>query len=153
MNSINFTQKKRRGYSIVEILIFLAVIGVLAALFIPRLIHHPQRVQIAKVRDDIVSIQAAMDAYKKDNGFYPTTEQGIRALVDPPTFGPRPLNWNEDGYLPRFPHDPWGRPYEYLNPGKVNKDGIDIFTYIPKNRTDIANQTGTIVGNWQNRKQ
>jgi len=99
----------------------------------------PEQARMVKVKQDILAIQSALDLYKLDNGFYPSTDQGLQALVTKPTTPPVPRNWKSDGYLPELPMDPWGETYQYMN----DNDKARIFSYGPKGKEGNSN-----IGNW-----
>ncbi|MFA4912994.1 MAG: type II secretion system major pseudopilin GspG [Burkholderiaceae bacterium] len=114
----------QRGFSLIEIMVVVVIMGILAALVVPNLLERPDQARVVAARQDISSVMQAMKLYRLDNGRYPTAEQGLRALVERPTNVTLP-NWRS--YLERLPNDPWGKPYQYLNPG-VHGD-IDIFSF------------------------
>lgn len=105
------------GFTLVELMVVVVILSVLASLVVPRFMDRPDEARAVKVRQDIQSIQAALDLYRLDNHSYPSTEQGLDALVERPAGTPPAPNWKAGGYLPQMPEDPWGRPYLYLNPG------------------------------------
>jgi general secretion pathway protein G len=113
-----------RGFTLVEIMVVVLILSVLAALIVPRVVGRTDEARAVAAKQDIASIMQAMKLYRLDSGRYPTGEQGIQALVSKPTVDPQPANWKS--YLDRLPKDPWGKPYQYLNPG-VHGD-IDIFS-------------------------
>ena len=127
-------------------MVVVVILAILAAIVVPRIMHRrPDEAKIVKAKQDVLSIENEMDLYKLDNGFYPTTEQGIQALVTRPTNDPVPQNWESGGYLKQLPVDPWGHPYHYLNPGKHGD--MDIFTYGANNKPNGIGVNATI-GNW-----
>ncbi len=119
------------------------ILGILASIVVPKIISRPDEARIVKVKQDILVIQNALDLYKLDNGYYPTTDQGLLALVEKPTTNPIPTDWKP--YLKSVPKDPWGREYIYLSPGEHGE--VDIFTLGPSGQ---AGGTGTNsqIGNW-----
>ena len=117
--------RNQRGFSLIEIMVVVVILGILAALVVPKIINRPDEARVVKAKQDALAIQSALDLYKLDNGFYPTTDQGLQALVEKPTSNPTPHNWQT--YLKSLPKDPWGRDYLYLNPGE--HDEVDVFTY------------------------
>ncbi len=136
----------QRGFTLIEVMVVVVILAILAAIVVPKIMSRPEQAKMVKAKQDIVAIENAMDLYKLDNGFYPSTEQGIDALVARPTAPPVPENWN--GYLKSLPKDPWNRPYQYLNPGKHGE--IDIFSLGPKGEAS-EDGSGTI-GNWEAKK-
>ena len=116
-----------RGFTLIEILVVIVILGVLAALVVPRVIERPDEARVVAAKTDIATIMQALKLYRLDNQRYPTTEQGLSALVSKPEQPPVPPNWKPGGYLERLPKDPWGRPYQYLSPGL--KGDIDVFSF------------------------
>ena len=114
-----------KGFSLIEIMVVVVILGILASIVVPKIMNRPDEARIIKAKQDILSIQNALDLYKLDNGNYPTTDQGLMALVEKPTTNPIPDNWK--AYLQAVPHDPWNRDYLYLNPGEHSE--VDVFTY------------------------
>ena len=106
-----------RGFTLIEILVVIVILGVLAALIVPNVISRPDEARVTVARSDIAAIMSALKLYRLDNQRYPTGEQGLAALVAKPEQPPVPGNWKPGGYLERLPKDPWGRTYVYLNPG------------------------------------
>lgn len=117
--------QQQRGFSLIEIMVVVVILGILAALVVPKIISRPDDARIVKAKQDVLAIQNALDLYRLDNGVYPSTDQGIRALVEKPSTNPVPKDWRS--YLKTLPKDPWGRDYLYLNPGQHGE--IDVFTY------------------------
>ncbi len=107
----------QRGFTLIEIMVVIVIIGVLAALIVPKVMSRPDEARATAARTDIASIVQSLNLYKLDSHRYPTTEQGLQALVKKPTISPVPENWKGNGYLERVPKDPWGHPYRYLQPG------------------------------------
>ncbi len=108
---------RNRGFTLIEVMVVIVILGILAAMIIPKVMSRPDEARIIAARQDIGSIVQALKLYKLDNMRYPTTEQGLQALVKKPTTPPIPLNWKNNGYLEKLPKDPWGNPYQYLQPG------------------------------------
>lgn len=116
----------QRGFTLIEVMVVIVIIGVLAALIVPKVMSRPDEARATAARTDIASIKQALNLYKLDNHRYPSTEQGLSALVKKPTVSPIPENWKGNGYLERVPKDPWGHPYRYLQPGLHGE--IDIIS-------------------------
>ena len=115
-----------RGFTLIEVMVVIVILGVLAALIVPKVMGRPDEARITAARQDIASITQALKLYRLDNMRYPTTEQGLQALVKQPTTPPIPQNWKGNGYLERMPKDPWGQPYQYLQPGLHSE--IDVLS-------------------------
>ncbi len=107
----------QRGITLIEIMVVLVILGILAAIIIPRISERPEQARRTKTILDIKSIETALSLFQMDNGFYPSTEQGLQALVEKPTAGRIPNSYNESGYLKKVPLDPWKNPYIYISPG------------------------------------
>ena len=121
--------RRARGFTLIEIMVVITILGILAALIVPRVVGRTDDARVAAARQDVASIMQALKLYRLDNGRYPTTEQGLRALIEKPTAEPMPNNWKQGGYLERssLPKDPWGKEYQYLNPGLRGE--IDVFSF------------------------
>lgn len=119
---------RARGFTLIEVMVVVVILGILAAIIVPKIMSRPEQARIVKVKQDILAIQSALDLYKLDNGFYPSTDQGLQALVAKPTSDPMPRNWKSDGYLQQVPQDPWSQPYQYSN----ENDKVRIYSYGPK---------------------
>ncbi|WP_158213238.1 type II secretion system major pseudopilin GspG [Pigmentiphaga sp. NML080357] len=117
--------RRQAGFTLIEIMVVVVILGILAALVVPRVLDRPDQARAVAARQDISGIMQALKLYRLDNGRYPTTEQGLRALVERPATGQAPANWKQ--YLDRLPADPWGNPYQYLNPG-VHGTDVDVFS-------------------------
>lgn len=115
------------GFSLLELMVVVVILSVLALVIVPRVIDRPDQARAARAQSDLAAISSAVQLYKLDNFRYPTTEQGLQALVSPPTLDPLAPNWATGGYMDRLPKDPWGQLYQYLSPG-VHGD-FDVFTY------------------------
>lgn len=122
--------KKSAGFTLIEVMVVVVILGILAAIIVPKIMSRPEQARIVKVKQDLLAIQSALDLYKLDNGMYPTTDQGLQALVKKPTTSPVPQNWKADGYLQQLPQDPWGQDYQYLN----TDEKLHIFSYGPKGK-------------------
>jgi general secretion pathway protein G len=107
----------RRGFTLIEIMVVVVILGILAAIIIPRISDRPEQARRTKATMDLRRIETALSLFQMDNGFYPSTEQGLEALVEQPTTGQIPTNYKEGGYLKKVPRDPWNSPYIYISPG------------------------------------
>jgi len=114
------------GFTLIEIMVVVVILGILAALIVPKIISRPDEARISAARQDVATLAQALKLYKLDNLAYPTTDQGLQALVNKPAAAPIPMNWKTGGYLERLPKDPWGHDYRYLNPGLHGE--IDIYS-------------------------
>ncbi len=135
---------RQRGFTLIEIMVVVIIIGILAAIVAPNVIGRVDDAQITKAVAEISNIENALKFYRLDNFAYPTTEQGIEALVTKPN-DPNVRNWKTGGYLDRLPKDPWGNPYLYLNPG-INGE-IDIYT-LGRDRRPDGEGIDADIGNW-----
>lgn len=115
----------RRAFTLIEVLIVIAILGILGVLVVPKIMHRPDEARMAAVKIDIQTLINALKLYHLDNGHYPTTTQGLQALVKKPDTLPTPQHWQP--YLDKLPKDPWGNPYYYRYPGI--KGEIDVFSY------------------------
>lgn len=121
----SFRYRRALGFTLIEVMVVIVILGVLAALVVPRVMTRPDEARGVAARQDIAAVMQALKLYRLDNQRYPTTEQGLQALVMRPTAGPEANNWKQ--YLDKLPVDPWGKPYQYLNPGL--KGEIDVFSF------------------------
>jgi len=133
------------GFSLIELIAVVAILGILAAVVAPRVFTQPGKARIARVKTDISNIEGALNIYKLENFNYPTTDQGLMALVEEPTGEPEAPNWQEGGYLPAMPQDPWGRDYLYLSPGE-NRE-IDVYSLGRDGQAGGEGEDADI-GNW-----
>ena len=124
----NMRRRIAAGFTLIELLVVMIILAILAAVVIPRVIGRTEDARRAKAKSDIAAFETALDAYKLDNGTYPTTEQGLQALVEPPTTDPVPKNWNGPYLKKGIQKDPWGNDYVYVSPGEHNAD-FDIVSY------------------------
>jgi general secretion pathway protein G len=116
----------RLGFTLLEVMVVVVILGVLAALVVPKIIGRPDEARALAAKQDVASLMQALKLYRLDNQRYPTTEQGLQALVAAPAAAPLAAGWKAGGYVERLPNDPWGRPYQYLNPGVRGE--LDVFS-------------------------
>ena len=115
------------GFTLIEIMVVIIILGILVGLIVPRFMEKPDKARMVKAKMQIESISAALKEYKLDNGDYPTTEQGLEALVEKPSIGKIPDRYPEKGYLPKVPKDPWRNEYVYISPGE--HDDFELISY------------------------
>jgi general secretion pathway protein G len=137
--------KRQSAFTLIEILVVVAILGILAAIVVPRVMDRPDEAKRVAAKADVAAIVQSLKLYRLDNGFYPTTDQGLLALVQRPASNPVPGNWKQGGYLERLPKDPWGSDYQYLNPGV--KGEIDVFS-LGADRARGGEGSGADIGNW-----
>ncbi len=138
---------KQRGFTLIEIMVVLVILGVMAALVVPRVVGRTDDARKAAAKTDISSLMNALKLYNLDNYRYPTNAQGLQALVQKPSVEPVPQNFKDGGYLDKLPADPWGNPYQYQNPGKHGE--IDIYSYGVDGQTASGDSGPSVIGNWQ----
>lgn len=133
----------QKGFTLIEVMVVVIILGILAAIVVPRVMDRPDVARITKAKQDIRAMESALNLYKLDNFTYPTTDQGIEALVSKPSGSPEPRNWKQ--YMDRLPKDPWGNDYQYLSPG--TKGDIDIFSFGADARPG-GDGVNADIGNW-----
>ena len=134
------------GFTLIEVMVVIVILGVLAALVVPRVLSRPDEARVVAAKQDIAVISQALKLYRLDNQRYPTAEQGLNALVAKPELQPVPANWKPGGYLERLPRDPWGNAYVYVNPG-LHGD-IDVLSMGADGKTGGEGLDADI-GSWQ----
>ncbi len=139
------TAGRMRGFTLIEIMVVVAILAILAAAVIPRIMDEPDKARVVKAKNDIRALEAALNLYRLDNYNYPTTDQGLEALVSPPSGSPEAPNWKQGGYINKLPKDPWGNEYQYLSPGENGE--IDIYT-LGADRQSGGESYAADIGNW-----
>ncbi|RWU12970.1 type II secretion system protein GspG [Pseudidiomarina gelatinasegens] len=134
--------KKQTGFSLIEVMVVIAILGLLASLILPNVLGSADQANRQKARTDIIALENALAQYRLDNSVFPTTEQGLEALIQEPNVDPRPRNYRRGGYIQRLPADPWGNEYLLLSPGEYGD--VDIFSAGPDGQTG----TDDDIGNW-----
>lgn len=136
---------RHRGFTLLEVMVVIVIIGLLATLVLPRVLGRQDQAMIAKAKVDVQALSTALKMYKLDNFNYPSTEQGLEALIKQPAGQPAVKNWRKGGYIERLPADPWGNPYQYLSPGE--KMEIDVWSFGADGRKG-GEDTDREIGNW-----
>lgn len=136
--------KKQAGFTLLEVMVVVVILGILASFVVPNLLGNKEKADQQKAITDIVALENALDMYKLDNSVYPTTDQGLDALVSKPS-SPEPRNYRDGGYIKRLPKDPWGNDYQYMSPG--DKGTIDIFT-LGADGQEGGEGAASDIGNW-----
>jgi len=134
----------QRGFTLIELMVVLVIIGVLAALIVPNVIERADDARVTAAKTDVNNLMQALKLYRLDNQRYPTAEQGLQSLLTRPTTGPAAPNWKP--YVEKLPNDPWSRPYQYLNPGV--KGEIDVFSFGADGQPGGEGKNADI-GSWQ----
>ena len=139
-------RSKDAGFTLIEIMVVIAIIGILATLIVPKIMGRPDEARVVAAKQDVGTIVQALKLYRLDIGRYPTTDQGLKALVEKPTSEPVPQNWKMGGYLDSLPKDPWGNLYQYANPGTNGE--IDVYSFGSDGKPGGTGLDADI-GNWQ----
>ena len=136
------SNSRAAGFTLIEVMVVVVILGILAAVLVPKVMDRPDEARKVKASQDIRALEAALNLYKLDNYDYPTTDQGLEALVTQTGMPPEPANWKEGGYIDRLPLDPWQQPYQYLSPGA--QGSIDIYSTGPDRQPSEDD-----IGNWK----
>ncbi len=137
-----YPSTRQQGFTLIEVMVVVVILGILAAVLVPKVMDRPDEARITKARQDIRALEASLNLYKLDNYEYPSTDQGIEALVNKPDIPPEPPAWKQGDYLDRLPQDPWQQPYQYLNPGV--RGTIDMYSLGPDRQPSEDD-----IGNWE----
>ncbi|MEW6168334.1 MAG: type II secretion system major pseudopilin GspG [Pseudomonadota bacterium] len=138
-------RRAQRGFTLIEIMVVVVILGILAAVVVPNIMGNPEKARITKAKQDIRVLESQLNMYKLDNYTYPSTQQGLEALVSKPAGEPEPRNYPAGGYIKSLPKDPWGNPYQYLNPGVRGE--FDLFSLGADNQPGGEGPAADI-GNW-----
>ncbi|MFT5558042.1 MAG: general secretion pathway protein G [Psychromonas sp.] len=133
---------QQKGFTLLEIMVVIVILGILASLVVPNLMGNKDKADRQKVVSDLVALENALDMYRLDNSYYPTTDQRLDALVEKPSGTPAPRNYREEGYIRRLPQDPWGNDYILVSPGEQGR--IDVLSV----GRDGEEGTDDDIGNW-----
>lgn len=133
---------RQNGFSLIEVMVVVLIIGIMTAIVAPNILGNQAEAQMKKAAIDIQKLEGALEMYKLKNNVFPTTEQGLDALVTAPTVDPIPRNYPSEGFIKRLPEDPWGNPYALISPGELG--AVDIFS----NGPDLEPGTDDDIGNW-----
>ena len=133
------------GFTLIEVMVVVVILGILAALIVPSIMGRPDEARLTKAKQDIRVLESSLRLYRLDNFVYPSTDQGLESLVKKPSGEPEARNWKEGGYLDRLPTDPWGNDYHYLQPGEYAE--VDIFSYGADGQPGGEGASADI-GNW-----
>src|SRR5258708_26298337 len=146
MTKLLIPSRRVNGFTLIEILVVIVILGILAALIVPRVMDRPDEARATAARADVAAIIGALKLYRLDNGTYPSTDQGLAALVKKPERGDIPRNWKAGGYLDKLPVDPWGTEYQYLNPG--TRGEFDVFS-LGADKKPGGEGFDADIGSWQ----
>lgn len=119
----NTMKSPQKGFTLIELMVVIVILGILAGVVVPRIMDNPDKARVAKAKHDITALESALDVYRLDNYVYPSTDQGLEALVNQPGDAP---NWKQGGYIKKLNKDPWGHEYLYLSPGQHGE--VDIYS-------------------------
>ncbi|MBE0505864.1 MAG: type II secretion system major pseudopilin GspG [Marinospirillum sp.] len=137
--------KRQQGFTLLEVMVVLVIIGLLVAIVAPNVLDNQDKAMVQKARADISSLEQSLEMYRLDNFTYPSSEQGLNALVTKPSIAPEPRNYRDNGYIRRLPTDPWGNAYQYRFPGE--KGRVDVFSFGADGRIGGEGLNADI-GNW-----
>ena len=136
----------QRGFTLLEVMVVVVILGILAALVVPKILSRPDEARAIAAKQDIASLMQALKLYRLDNQRYPTTEQGLQALVARPASAPLAPGWKAGGYVERLPKDPWGNPYQYVSPGTHGGE-YDLYS-LGADSQEGGEKANADIGNW-----
>jgi len=139
---VNNSPKNSQGFTLLEVMVVIVILGIIASMVVPNVMGNREKANIQKAVSDITALETSLSLYKMDNYNYPTTEQGLEALVEQTDIEPLPRRFPDGGYVKRLPRDPWGNEYQLLNPGEQSK--MDIFSVGPDGEAGTEDD----IGNW-----
>ena len=142
---MKISSNKQQGFTLIEIIVVVVIIGILATFVAPKFMGKTDTARITKAKSDILSLESALDLYKLDNFTYPTTDQGLEALISVPSSDPVPTNWQKGGYIKKLQKDPWQRDYLYLSPGEHGE--VDIYS-LGADGVEGGEDSNADIGNW-----
>ena len=145
MNQIGGRRNRSTGFTLIEVMVVVVILGILAAIVVPRVMDRPDEARIVKAKNDIRVLQSQLQLYKLDNFVFPTTDQGLEALISKPSTPPEPPKWKTGGYLSQLPRDPWGRDYQYLSPGQRGE--FDLYS-LGADGQPGGEGSNADIGNW-----
>ena len=137
----HFKQRNQHGFTLIEIMVVVVILGILAAAVVPNIMSRPEQARKEKAKHDVGALESALNLYKLDNYQYPSTDQGLEALVTKPSGSPQPRNYKKGGYIKKLNKDPWGKEYMYLNPGTHGE--LDLYSLGPDSQPSDDD-----IGNW-----
>ncbi len=138
-------RRLQHGFTLIEIMVVVAILAILGAAVVPMIIDRPEQARVVKAKSDIDVLEQSLELYRLDNFSYPSTEQGLEALIEQPTGDPEAANWKSGGYVKKLPKDPWGREYIYLSPGEGGD--FDIIT-LGRDGSDGGESYDADISNW-----
>jgi general secretion pathway protein G len=136
---------RQRGFTLLEIMVVVVILGLLVAIVAPNVLQNQDKAMVEKARADIANLEQALDMYKLDNFTYPSTDQGLEALVERPSIAPEPKNYRSDGYIKRLPTDPWGNAYQFVQPGEHG--AFDVYS-LGADGDNGGEGLAADIGNW-----